>query len=62
MMSWVHFQTFALSEYTFVIMGWIPKKKLQKVKKIHSRCISGPGCRKRTGHHGKRYGRCAGLL
>ena len=27
------FSNFALSEYTFVIMGWIPKKKLQHVKK-----------------------------
>ena len=27
------FSNFALSEYTFVIMGWIPKKKMQQVKK-----------------------------
>ncbi|MDO9549663.1 MAG: V-type ATPase 116kDa subunit family protein [Methanoregula sp.] len=27
------FSNFALSEYTFVIMGWIPKKKLPQVKK-----------------------------
>ena len=27
------FSNFALSEYTFVIMGWIPKKKMQAVKK-----------------------------
>jgi len=27
------FSNFALSEYTFVIMGWIPKKKVQQVKK-----------------------------
>jgi V/A-type H+-transporting ATPase subunit I len=27
------FSNFALSEYTFVIMGWIPKKKIHQVKK-----------------------------
>jgi V/A-type H+-transporting ATPase subunit I len=27
------FSNFALSEYTFVIMGWIPKKKMQTVRK-----------------------------
>jgi V/A-type H+-transporting ATPase subunit I len=30
------FSNFALSEYTFVIMGWIPKKKVQRIKKILS--------------------------
>ncbi|MEI7649086.1 MAG: V-type ATPase 116kDa subunit family protein [Methanomicrobiales archaeon] len=34
------FSNFALSEYTFVIMGWIPKKKLQKVKKSLSDVFS----------------------
>jgi V/A-type H+-transporting ATPase subunit I len=27
------FSNFALSKYTFVIMGWIPKKRLQRMKK-----------------------------
>ena len=30
------FSNFAFSEYTFVIMGWIPKKKLQRAKKTLS--------------------------
>ena len=34
------FSNFALSEYTFVIMGWIPKKKLQQVKKSLSDVFS----------------------
>ena len=34
------FSNFALSEYTFVIMGWIPKKKLHKVKKSLSDVFS----------------------
>jgi len=34
------FSNFALSEYTFVIMGWIPKKKLHIVKKSLSDVFS----------------------
>ncbi|MDO9033854.1 MAG: V-type ATPase 116kDa subunit family protein, partial [Methanoregula sp.] len=34
------FSNFALSEYTFVIMGWIPKKKLPQVKKSISDVFS----------------------
>ena len=34
------FSNFALSEYTFVIMGWIPKKKLPHVKKSLSDVFS----------------------
>ncbi len=34
------FSNFALSEYTFVIMGWIPKKKLHMVKKSLSDVFS----------------------
>jgi V/A-type H+-transporting ATPase subunit I len=34
------FSNFALSEYTFVIMGWIPKKKVHQVKKSLSDMFS----------------------
>ena len=34
------FSNFALSEYTFVIMGWIPKKKLPQAKKSLSGVFS----------------------
>jgi len=34
------FSNFALSEYTFVIMGWIPKKKMQQAKKSLSDVFS----------------------
>ncbi len=34
------FSNFALSEYTFVIMGWIPKKKIQHTKKSLSDLFS----------------------
>ena len=34
------FSNFAFSEYTFVIMGWIPRKKLQQAKKTLSDAFS----------------------
>ena len=38
------YTNFGLSEYTFVIMGWIPKKYPQKDPARPARSVRGPGC------------------
>ncbi len=56
------FNKFGYSEFTFVVMGWIPKKFLKTNKRDRKKCIWRQGCHPGTGCKRRRYGKSTYLL